>query len=269
MSADSSYRFRWPELVALVFVGVVVVALVTPAIFAAREGARRVQCEDNLKRLSLGVMAYSDVYLQMPLGTVGSRELSPPERFSWYLPLWIFFEGKPPTLLVDTNRAWDAEANRNPRLRHVVDRFLPTEHTQDFPLCHLNLFSCPSASRDLRVRGIQATEYVGLAGLGKNAAELTVGEKGIGVWGYDRQVRIEDIKDGTTNTALLIETVYDVGPWIAGGPPTVRGFDSVDRFGGLHGEVIPAAMADASIRRLDFDVDVAALSALATIADED
>src|SRR5262247_3427121 len=101
MSPESSFKFRWSDFIALVLIVMLLGALATPAIFAAREAARRIQCADNLRRLSLGVQNYADVYTQFPLGTVGSRELSPPQRFSWYLSLWIFVEGKPPELQVD------------------------------------------------------------------------------------------------------------------------------------------------------------------------
>ena len=273
MSIQSSFHFRRTEIIVLANVAVLFAALAIPAVFAAREAARRNQCANKLRSLSLGAQNYADVYIQLPLGTVGSRELSPPQRFSWYPPLWVFLEGKPPTLLIDTNQAWDAEVNRSPRLRYVVDWSLPTEHCEDHPLPYLNLFGCPSASRSLRVQGIQVTQYVGMAGLGKNAPELASGDARIGIWGYDRQVEPRDITDGTANTMLLVETVHDLGPWIAGGPPTVRGLDVTalslsgarGQFGGLH-STIPAAMADASVRQLDPRIDSAVLSALTTIA---
>jgi Protein of unknown function (DUF1559) len=276
MSLEIPTRPRRSEIIVLAIVGVLFAALAIPAIFAAREAARRNQCANNLRIISLGVLNYADAFVNFPFGTVGSRELPPVRRFSSYPSLWVFFEGKPPTLLVDTNQAWDAEVNRSPRLRYVMDWAEPTEHSEDRPLHYLRLFSCPSASRELRVQGIQVTQYVGMAGLGKNAPEFASGDPGVGIWGYDRQVRPRDIVDGTANTILLVETAHDLGPWIAGGPPTVRGLDvtavpligSRGQLGGLH-RTIPASMADASSRQIDPGIDVTVLSALTTTAGGD
>jgi type II secretory pathway pseudopilin PulG len=275
MSTELPSQFRRSDFIVLVVVIAILGAMATPAIFAARKAARRSQCENNLKILSLGVQNYADTCRAVPLGTVGSRELSPPQRFSWYLPLWVFIEGKPPELQVDTNQAWDAEINRSPQLKRAYS-LEPEERLKSYPLHHISIFSCPSASRNVQVQGNQVTQYVGMAGMGKRASELASGEEGIGIWGYDRQVRTDEITDGTAQTMLFTETVRELGPWFAGGPPTVRGFDPAvmplvgaqGQFGGLHSKVT-AAMADASIRQLDPAIDVAVFSALTTIGGRD
>ena len=42
------------------------VALLLPAVQAARESARKVQCSSNLKQLALGVVDYNDVHHCLP-----------------------------------------------------------------------------------------------------------------------------------------------------------------------------------------------------------
>jgi hypothetical protein len=141
---------------------------------------------------------------------------------------------------------------------------------------HISIFGCPSASGNARVQGIQVTQYIGMAGLGRNAPELANGDAGIGIWGYDRQVGVGGITDGTAQTILFVETVRDLGPWFAGGPPTVRGLDPAamplvgarGQFGGLH-STVTVAMADASVRQIEPGIDAAVLSALMTIAGND
>ena len=275
MSVKSSSRFRRSDLIVLVVVVALLGALVTPAIFAAREGARRNQCANNLRIISLGVLNYTDTFQHFPAGTVGSRALMPEQRFSWFLPLWPFLEGKPPVLQVDTNQAWDSEVNRSPQLKREYS-LDPEERLVSYPLHYISIFGCPSASRSLQVQGSQVTQYVGMAGLGKNAPERALGEAGIGVWGYDRDVGVRGITDGTAQTMLFAETVRELGPWFAGGPPTVRGFDPAamplvgtqGQFGGLH-STLTTAMADASIRQLDPAISVELFSALTTIAGGD
>lgn len=54
----------------------------------------------------------------------------------------------------------------------------------------------------------------------------------------------------------VVETTQDNGPWLAGGPPTVRGLDpSVESyigygrpFGGLHRDGLNVLWADGSVR---------------------
>ena len=275
MSVESSSKSRRSDFIVLVVVIGLLGALVTPAIFTAREAARRNQCADNLRRISLGVINYTDTFQHFPASTVGSRKLPPEQRFSWFLPLWPFFEGKPPELQVNTNQAWDAEVKRSPQLRWV-NSLEPEERLKAYPLHYIPIFSCPSASRNIRVQGVQVTQYAGMAGLGKNAAELADGEIGVGIWGYDRQIAVRGITDGTAQTMLFVETVRHFGPWFAGGPPTVRGLDPAvvplvgaqGQFGGLH-STVTAAMADASVRQIELGIDATVLSALVTIAGND
>src|SRR5262249_18149672 len=106
--------------------------------------------------------------------------------------------------------------------------------------------------------------------------KLTSTDKGIGIFGHDRTVGPRDVIDGTADTMLLVETSHDLGPWIAGGPPTVRGLDPAaiplvgarGQFGGIH-STIPMAMADASVRQIDPGTNAAVLTALVTIAGGD
>ena len=69
------------------------------------------------------------------------------------------------------------------------------------------------------------TSYVGIAGLGPNAAELPVEDPRAGVFGFDRSTPLIEITDGTATTMAVAETAESNGPWKAGGPATVRGLD--------------------------------------------
>ena len=118
------------------------------------------------------------------------------------------------------------------------------------------------------------TWYIGVAGVGTDAPTLSLGHPRSGVFGYDRQTSIFDIKDGTANTLLLVETGIDNGPWTAGGLATVRGLDPAHQpyigrgrqYGGLHWGGVMVAMADGSVRLLSDTIDPRVFEALSTVA---
>ncbi|MBX9578879.1 MAG: DUF1559 domain-containing protein [Gemmataceae bacterium] len=129
------------------------------------------------------------------------------------------------------------------------------------------------------------TNYIGVAGIGADAAALPADDRRAGMFGYDRMMTAHRVKDGLGSTILFVETTRDVGPWARGGPTTVRGVDPADHpltgpgrpFGGLHGLNRPlpcrprlggsnVGLADGSVRYLRDDADSAVLLALATVA---
>jgi hypothetical protein len=243
-----------PGVTGAVFVGApVMVALLLPAVQAAREAARRTQSQNNLQQIALALHNYHDVHRSFPAGTHPNADLKPDKRLSWQAEILPFLERKPVYDLIDFKKAFDDPANREAATTDIAT------------------FVNPSLG-ERRSGGFPVTEYVGLAGLGADGPMLPVTSPRAGVFAYDRVTRIRDITDGTSFTIMTAECVKDLGSWAAGGRPTIRPLtkkpyiDGPDGLGGQHPGGSLFGMADGSVQFISQSVDPTVLEAMVTIA---
>lgn len=206
--------------------------------------SQRMECLNNLRQIGDAMLKYEDAHKSFPPGTVANDALPPERRLSWLTTLPPFLDqrtagaGTMQALgeRIDPALAWDEGANAA-----VARSAAP-------------LFRCPGdGAHDPRVTpGL--TDYVGMAGVGPDAADLKRSDPMAGVFGYDRAVAPTELTAGTTRTLIVTETARDNGPWTAGGRPTVRGLDPADRpyigpgraFGGMHPGGMNVLWADGS-----------------------
>jgi hypothetical protein len=241
----------------------------------AREDARREHCLNNLKGIGLGFANYHTVWDSFPFAASPNDRLPPEKRLGWQITLVPYMVcphccGLDDYSQIDFSGPWDV----GPQSRFAV---LP-----------LYLLICPS-SPDQPAQGTQSfthpldrsklvddvsTAYIGIAGVGKDAASYPAGDPRAGVFGYGRVTRLQDIKDGTSSTMVVVETSETRSPWTSGGPATVRGLDPSRQpyigrgrqFGGLHRGGVTVLLADGSTRFVSETIDPKVFEALSTIA---
>jgi prepilin-type processing-associated H-X9-DG protein len=192
----------------------------------------------------------------------------PGDRLSWVVPVLPGLDQKRQDLAglfarIDDTQPWTSEKNQEAaRTRLLV--MLSPEGT-------------PQVPPDSPAVGC----YVGIAGLGTDAATLVLPEKGpvpprAGAFLYDAPTPFTLIADGLSQTLLMAETASDVGPWLRGGPSTVRGLDDAagakpligtgGQFGGYFPQGANVAMCDGSVRIFTPQTTPGVLYRLATIA---
>lgn len=234
------------------FTAPVLVALLLPAVQQAREAARRTKSKNNLKQLGLAMHNYHDVYNHFPVGTEPNPALQPEERLSWAWSILPFIEFANLYQNMDKTAAWNAPENRA-----GVD-------------ASLSVFQNPSQT-GLR-RNPSSGDYIGIAGVGPDAATLSKADPKAGIFGYDRKVSFRDMLDGTSNTLMIGDSSTPNLSAFAGGPESIRGFsqspylNGPDGIGSPHAGIVHFLMADGSVRAIPVEVDEKILEALATIA---
>jgi prepilin-type N-terminal cleavage/methylation domain-containing protein len=212
--------FTLVELLAVIAIVGVLIALLLPAVQAARESSRRAQCMNNLHQLAIGLLAYHDQYKtfppsgEWPAATPRiSMHESPDAGANWVIRILPEIEQAALAKRFDLSVPIAHDNNREPRGATLAMMRCPSDvRTEPFD-SPVVAGGAPSMG-DNWARGNYAANAgnAPLAGNGQTAPPMDGATspgwgdpKRRGVLGPNVSVELRKIEDGSTHTILLTE----------------------------------------------------------------
>ena len=182
--------FTLVELLVVIAIIGVLVALLLPAVQAARESARRTKCTNAIKQWSLAVHNYNDTFKMLP----GAAFNGPPRR-TWIPSMYAFIEQTPMASAYNSSLGFYQDPNT------IVNT------TNGVIAQQFNLQFCPSDRGRAYWKGDtywrSRQNYVVNSGW-RNGPN---GDAKSAPFVLDRYVQLSEVVDGTSNTLMLSEVI--------------------------------------------------------------
>jgi prepilin-type N-terminal cleavage/methylation domain-containing protein len=201
--------FTLVELLVVIAIIGILVALLLPAIQAAREAARRSQCGNNLKQITIALHNYHENFKSLPAGQFGfpgSASAPGVAAWSWNAAILPFIEGQNVYETLDLTRrsAQQAvnDATTDAALQSVLQSQLPTY------VCPSDITLKLNTGRQISGFAVAKGNYVGANHSG-NGTSLVASENSTGVFPEAwRGLAFTDIYDGTSTTIIAGERCF-------------------------------------------------------------
>jgi prepilin-type processing-associated H-X9-DG protein len=204
----------------------VMIALLLPAVQAAREAARRSQCTNNLKQIALAMHNYATVYGCFPPAATYDKDGKP--LLSWRVLILPYLEQGTLYNQFHLDEAWDSPNNK------PLGDQMPTT------------LRCPSEPETNRVTTYQVVVDPSALFTGKPSG-----------------VPISAVTDGTSNTLMVVEGTSPV-PWSKPEDLSLKSADPLLGMGSKHPGGFNASMADGSVRFFKSSISPLVIKALVT-----
>jgi len=194
--------FTLVELLVVIAIIGVLVALLLPAVQAAREAARRISCANNLSQLIIAVHNYEMPHGVYPPGTIDAKgpivNAKLGYHHNWIVQILPFIEQESVWRAIDTNQS----------VYHVKNKTVAA--------ISLTALRCPSNSAP-------RSGPICYAGV-HHDQEKPIDAKDNGTFFLNSVVPYDDVDDGASNTLFIGEKLpdaWDLG-WMSGTRATLR-----------------------------------------------
>ncbi|HEY4262773.1 MAG TPA: DUF1559 domain-containing protein [Schlesneria sp.] len=226
--------FTLIELLVVIAIIAVLIALLLPAVQQAREAARRTQCKNNLKQLGIATHTYHDTFNLLPLGKLTNGNPQTSNRgcgsggtwyheTNWYVALMPYVDQGPMFNAINSSEPVGCD--------HGANAAAPWDGNWRAKTTKIALHGCPSD-------GIKENEFGGgwarlRTNYMPNYGNTNFTAQSLGsaptdtFWGAPfgngARVKIADINDGTSNTALFMEVITPNGTGFDGNIADIMG----------------------------------------------
>lgn len=226
--------FTLVELLVVIAIIGILIALLLPAVQAAREAARRSQCSNNLKQIALGVHNYMDTHKTFPPGIVDTDpalgspvgEAENRNGLAWSALILPFVEqgtiyDQVKTETLSCGRNWARDYAGSDDMIPVAEQVIASYN------CPSDTMKGVNTKRKFQNISPGKTNYIGNSG-----SSAAMDQRGV-FWAGS-EIEFRDIRDGTSNTAMVVERTgsteigsascegqpcnWDAGLWIGSRP---------------------------------------------------
>jgi len=314
--------FTLIELLVVIAIIAILIALLVPAVQKVRESAARMTCTNNMKQLGIALHNYHSVYQKLPPSThhnnitwVGAFD-TPSQSMHGLVKLLPYIEQEALYKTFDLNNKFTdvvgavqaGSANVSSKQAPSADTAIPnqTETNADLASTIVKVLRCPTDNGNIYTtvdsyysattakKGAK-TSYDFVAHYNDYAysdwTAVSLGISGRPMFMMSPyQIRLTDIRDGTSNTAAMAETPFSTASgqaqawsyrgWVMFGVDIQQGINKwysppnpiyygmiaswTDNFGSLHPGGAHILLGDGSVRFVSEAVSMSTLSALFT-----
>ncbi len=228
------HAFTLIELLVVIGIIGVLVALLLPAVQAARESARRSQCANNLRQIGVALQTYESAQRSLPSGyiseftpgTASSPSTDTGPGWGWAALLLDNMEENTLRGVLRFDLGIENAANSQYRTQRVNVYICPSDTLGPIFAAYKNAGTVDPASK---ICDVASANYVGMYG------NSEPGIDGAGLFFRNSRVRFREITDGTSHTIAVGERSHLLGEatWVGSvtGAMLAPGPDDTDGIG--------------------------------------